>query len=54
MKSTSLNEMTYLADFDQSAALPQPRLPGVPVRLHLCHDALVVDMEPQLAKPVTT
>lgn len=41
-----------LADLHQPAALPQAGLPGVTVRLHLGHDALVVDVEAQLAEPV--
>ena len=42
----------HLADLHQAASLPQAGLPGVPVRLHLGHDALVVDVETQLAQAV--
>ena len=42
----------HLADLHQAAAGPQPRLPGVPVELHLRHDALKVDVEAQLAQGV--
>lgn len=43
---------SHFANFDQSAALPQPRLPGVTVRLNLRHDALVVNVKAKLAKAV--
>lgn len=39
----------HLADLHQPAALPQPRLPGVAIGLHVRHDALVVDMEAKLS-----
>lgn len=42
----------HLADLHQSAALPEAGLPGVTVRLHLCHDALEIDVEAQLAQGV--
>lgn len=45
---------SHLADLHQSAALPQPRLPGVAKGLHVGHDALKVDMETELSEAVPT
>ena len=42
----------HLADLYQPAALPQPCLPGIAVGLHICHNALVVDMEAELSQPI--
>lgn len=42
----------HLADLHQPAALPQPCLPGIAVGLHICHDALVVDVEAKLSQPI--
>lgn len=42
----------HLADLHQAAALAQPRLPCVAVGLHVCHNALVVHMETQLAQAI--
>ncbi|TNN87282.1 hypothetical protein EYF80_002484 [Liparis tanakae] len=42
----------HFAYLHQSAALPEPRLPGVAVGLHLGHNALEVDVEAQLAQGV--
>lgn len=44
---------SHLANLHQSAALPEPGLPGVTIGLHLSNNALKVDMEAQLAKGVT-
>lgn len=44
----------HLADLYQPAALPQPCLPGIAVGLHVCHDALVVDMEAELSQPISS
>lgn len=43
----------HLANFHQSAALPEPGLPSVTIGLHLGNDALEVDVETQLAQCVT-
>lgn len=43
---------SHLADLHQSAALPQPCLPGEAEGLHVGHDALEVDMKAKLAKAV--
>ncbi len=45
---------SHLADLHQSAALPQPCLPGEAEGLHVGHDALEVDVETELAEPVPT
>ena len=42
----------HLADLHQPAALPQPCLPGIAVGLHICHDALIVDVEAKLSQPI--
>ena len=42
----------HLANLHQSAALPEPGLPGVAVGLHLSDDALKVNVEAQLAQGV--
>lgn len=44
----------HLADLHQSAALPQPGLPGEAEGLHVGHDALKVDVEAELAEAVPT
>lgn len=43
----------HFAYLHQSAALPEPSLPGVAVGLHLGNNALKVDMKAQLAQGVT-
>lgn len=45
---------SHLADLHQSAALPQPCLPGEAKGLHVGHDALKVDVETELAEAVPT
>ena len=44
----------HLADLHQSAALPQPCLPGEAKGLHVGHDALEVYVETKLAEAVPT
>lgn len=44
----------HLADLHQSAALPQPCLPGEAKGLHVGHDALEVDVETELAEAIPT
>ena len=39
-------------DLDEARALPEPGLPREAVRLHVCHDPLEVQVEPELPHPV--
>lgn len=43
-----------LAYLHQSAALPESSLPGITIGLHLCYNALKVDMKTQLSQGITT
>lgn len=43
----------HLANLHQSTALSEPSLPSIAIWLHLCNDALKVDMKAQLAQGVT-
>lgn len=42
----------HFANLHQSAALPQPSLPGITIGLHFCNDALEIHVKTQLAQSV--